>query len=521
MLKESIAEFTDMAQSIKEDTSGLVNSLLREAVAEEYSKIMAEGFDKDDEDEDTEEENEVKDTEIEETDTEDYEDSDTEESDDDEFSEEDVDGEDEEESDDDDEAWDEFDDYKVEGSVEQYDFSKADDDTVVKAYKRLADDDQVVVKLDKQNNTLELKDDSAGVEYLIDLNLDDEDCDGEECSIEIITDDDNINESTMIELVLNEDKDNTGYLGNKYQKQDVLPQLNMTGERTEGTSDWTSDKFPKGKEKRYGKGTGNSTPFTENDELEGEVTEECNVPVKDVDSWGTNGKGKMDSSDKFNDYGVNQKPKTKKVPSWGTDLSEDIEECGGIDEEDNFDDGGSIEEATNVGGAVQQRSKGSKSHIPSGRKKYGPYPKNNVSVAGEYEGDININIKQESMRRKHNQIVAENKEMKKQLKKLTGMMKEAAVTNMSLGQIVKLLNENSTTQDEKQEIYARFNNVKSIKESKDLYNTISLELSKKNKMNINESKQYSVESSQKINENTIYASKDLMTSLDLMHKICK
>lgn len=512
MLKESIAEFTDMAQSIKEDTSGLVNSLLREAVAQEYSKIMAEGFDKDDED--TDEEDEVKDTEIEETDTEDYEESDAEESDEDEssddFEEEDDVEVSEEESDEDDEEWDEFDDYKVEGSVGQYDFSKADDDTLVKAYKRLADEDQVVVKLDKENNTLELKDDSAGVEYLIDLNLDDVDCDGEECSVEIITDDDNINESTMIELVLNEDS-NLGYT-TKYQKNDAMTTPSMK-EPGKNVNDWDAG-VPKGKERPYGKVKTKATPFTENDELEGDVTEECNVPVKDIDSWGTNGKGKMDSSDKFNDYGVNQKPKTKKVPSWGTGLSEDIEECGGLDEED-------IEEG------ILSQSRWDDTHanhnrVPAANSdEYRRAGIQKTSKGAKYRATGGGNGLEESMQRKHNQIVAENKEMKRQLKKLTGMMKEAAVTNMSLGQIVKLLNENSTTQDEKQEIYARFNNVKSIKESKDLYNTISLELSKKNKMNINEGKQYSVESSQKINENTIYASKDLMTSLDLMHKICK
>ena len=44
---------------------------------------------------------------------------------------------------------------------------------------------------------------------------------------------------------------------------------------------------------------------------------------------------------------------------------------------------------------------------------------------------------------------------------------------------------------------------------------------KKNKMNIDEGKQYGVEGSKQINETQIYQSKDLLDSLDLMHRLCK
>ena len=520
MLKESIAEYANIAQSIKENSSDIVNSMLREAVVDEYARIMAEGFDKDEDEEEDfseEENNEVKDTEIENDDADDTEDS---EEIDDEVSEDSFDEEDES----DDEGWDDFDDYKVEGADdddEQYDFSKADDETLVKVYKRLTDSDEVVVKMDKDKSKLELKDNSTGNEYIIDLDMSDDDsCEDEECTFEVVVDDENndINESKkVIEIVLNENS-NLGYT-TTYQKSDAMTTPSMS-EPGKNVNDWDAG-VPKGKERPYGKVKSKATPFTEEDmpDMNGG---ECDAPVKEIPSWGTNGKGKQDNSDKFRDYGVNQYPKTKKVPAWGTELSEGLDECGnGVEECGGFNEGDDLEEATNVGGAVQQRSKGAKSHIPSGRKKYGPYPKNNVSVAGEYEGDININIKQESMNRKHAAIVKENNAMKRQLRKLTGMMEEAAVTNMSLGQIVKLLNENSTTQDEKKEIYARFNEVKTIEESKQLYNTISRELSKRTKMDINEDKQYTTENSQKINENTIYASKDLLTSLDIMHKICK
>ena len=75
--------------------------------------------------------------------------------------------------------------------------------------------------------------------------------------------------------------------------------------------------------------------------------------------------------------------------------------------------------------------------------------------------------------------------------------------------------------DEKKEIIARFGNeANTVEASKTLYESISRELQKKSKMNIDESKEFSVNDN-KINETQIYRSNDILNSLDLMHRICK
>ena len=110
-------------------------------------------------------------------------------------------------------------------------------------------------------------------------------------------------------------------------------------------------------------------------------------------------------------------------------------------------------------------------------------------------------------------------EVEEHIKKV---LEEAAVTNVNLGQIIKLISENSTTKDEKQEIIARFGKeAKTVEQSKQLYETISRELSKNNTMNINEEKQFTTNNSKMINETQIYKSQDVMESLDLMHRLCK
>lgn len=515
MLKESIAEFTNMAQSIKENTSEIVESLLHEATANEFAKILAEDFAKEDEEDETD--FEVKDTDSEQETEEDSYESEEEGSDEPDDFESENDFESEDESEENNEEWDEYEDLKVEGEEDTYDFSNEDDETIVNVYKRLTDSDDVIVKYDKENKKVELKDNAAGTEYLIvldDMVEDEGDCEDGECTFEITseTDENNdINESKMIEIVLTEDN-NLGYT-TKYQKQDAMTTPPMT-EPGKNVNDWDAG-VPKGKERPYGTKKAKTTPFTEENDIQEE-----NAPVKNIPEWGTNGKGKFDKTDKIPNYGVNKPASTKKVPAWGTNLSEEdgLGDLGDLEDSSNAPE---IEEATNVGGAVQQRSTGSKSHIPSGRKKYGPYPKHNVSADGDYVGDVTINITQESMRRKHNKIMQENKALKQSLKKLTEMMEEARVTNASIGLMNKLMTENTVAQDEKKEIYKQFNEVKTVNEAKDLYKRLNRELKKGSKMNIEEDKQFAVENSKIINENTIYASKDLLTSLDLMHKICK
>ena len=127
----------------------------------------------------------------------------------------------------------------------------------------------------------------------------------------------------------------------------------------------------------------------------------------------------------------------------------------------------------------------------------------------------------ESLAKRVNKTIEENKALKKTLNTVMGSLKEAAVTNCNLAQIVKLISENSTTQDEKKEIIGKFaKQAKTVAASKALYESISEDLKKVNKMRLTEGN-LSVESSKKINETTIYKSPDVMESLDLMHRMMK
>ena len=464
-VKESLLDYETLANSLKENTSNAVRDLLNEAVRETYNQILNEEEGDEDEyeveevDDTTSEESNGAETETEadadvETDVDgegeesgEGEEVETVEDDTEEVSDtEDVSSADESESD----EWAEFDKYKI--SDDEYDFSQADDDEIVKVYKLLKDDDQVLVNVDNDTKKVELKDNETGAEYLIDLssfdNSDDLDFGGD-ADGDLNFEDNNMNESRIFEIVLNEYDSHVGYTDN-YQKKDVMT-TPSTEEPGKNVNDWDAG-VPKGKSKPW-VGKGNSKPF------EKKVNEEEGEEVV-------------------------------------------------------------VDEATNVGGFVQQNST-SKSHVPNsnGRKA------RNSSVGGvktKGTADPRYSTNESKMMAKVEKILKENEELKSALGKFKSVLQEAAVTNVNLGQIIKLISENSTTKDEKKEIIARFGTeAKTIEQSKSLYESISRELKKNNKMSIDEDKQFTANSSKMINETQIYQSKDLLDSLDLMYRLCK
>ena len=129
----------------------------------------------------------------------------------------------------------------------------------------------------------------------------------------------------------------------------------------------------------------------------------------------------------------------------------------------------------------------------------------------------------ESIKRKANTIFTENRQLKGLLPKFKQQLQEAIVINQSLGNIVKLLKENATTSEEKQNIIKRFNEVKTCDESNSLYKTISEELSRTHRsQNVeNVFNSQLSEATRHTVETPMYQSDDLSKSLDLMKRLSK
>lgn len=127
-------------------------------------------------------------------------------------------------------------------------------------------------------------------------------------------------------------------------------------------------------------------------------------------------------------------------------------------------------------------------------------------------------------KRKMNKLYEENKQMKAIIPELQKKLMESMVINSSMGYIVRLLNENSTSVDEKREISARFSKVNTLDESKQLYQTISEELKKVNKGNnvdgiFNSQLAESKQAKQSLVETTMYKSEKVNEALDFMKRL--
>jgi hypothetical protein len=509
-VKESLLEYNNLADTLKENTESAVRDLLKETVLEQYAKILTEG---EDEDYDVEEVDDTDSVNASEDDGADVDAADGMESDDavegedDADVADDVDDVDDGEGDDagldtgvdaaedEGEGWSEFDKYKV--SDDEYDFSNAEDEEIVKVYKLLKDDDQVVVT--KTDDKVNIKDNETGAEYLIDLGGDetddvaatadtddfgteddgfgdDEGFGDEEDEFEN-QDDEDMNESRIFEIALNEYNSNVGYTDN-YQSKDVMTNPGMS-EPGKNVNDWDKG-VPKDSKKPWSGKKGDKSenqPFTAE---KGKTVEEE--------------EGMDDAVDTVTEAAI-QELKTRQ---------EHTANVGSTSRTDG-DNG-------------NRRRKGRSFHTAQNGQETGtgdnPYSNNSPK-------DVNVNVKVEGIMRKANKIFNENKQLKSALMQFKHTLEEAAVTNVNLGNIIKLVMENTTSNDEKKEIIARFGNeAKTVEASNTLFENISRDLKKKSKMNIDESREFGVNDN-KINETQIYRSNDILNSLDLMHRICK
>lgn len=499
-VKESLLEYNNLANTLKENTESAVRDLLKETVLEQYAKILTEDEDEDNYDveevDDTDSVNASEDGEAADDAADGMESDDAVEGDEAAAVEEptedvvddvdaDVAGDDATEDEGD--GWSEFDKYKV--SDDEYDFSNAEDDEIVKVYKLLKDDDQVVVT--KNDDKVNIKDNETGAEYLIDLGGDEtddvaatagaedfgtegDDFGGDEGFGGGVDDfenqeDEDMNESRIFEIALNEYNSNVGYTDN-YQSKDVMTNPGMS-EPGKNVNDWDKG-VPKDSKKPW---SGKKGDKSENQPFDAEkgktVEEEENVeePIQEL------------------------KTRQEHTANVGSTSRTD-------------------------GDNGNRRRKGRSFHTAQNGQETvtgdNPYSNNSTS-------DVNVNVKVESIINKANKIFEENKQLKAALMKFRNTLEEAAVTNVNLGNIIKLVMENSTTKDEKQEIIARFGNeAKTVEASNTLFENISRDLKKKSKMNIDESREYAVNEN-KINETQIYRSNDILESLDLMHRICK
>jgi hypothetical protein len=249
-----------------------------------------------------------------------------------------------------------------------------------------------------------------------------------------------------------------------------------------------------------------------------ELTESVNLGYTDnyqdedvMTNDGMNEPGKGKSWDEGAPKGT-EKPWAKKGDSKPFGCSTEV--CEETEFEVELDDEDVVDEATSVS-ARDARTAGNKTHTSEPRRNNLPKGSKRVSANGTYDASV-----VEKIVKKYKVIEEENKQYKNYVEKFKNALQEAVVVNVSLGQIVKLFTENTTTAEEKQSIVNRFNDVKTINESKALYESIKRELNKEQKSSVVIEKRINAtENKSNINETKVYVSNDIKNAIDLMKRM--
>jgi hypothetical protein len=373
-----------------------------------------------------------------------------------------------------DEEWDDLEQYKDEDG--EYDLRSMDKDELVKVLKVMSPDDAVrIVKND--DDSLTVTDETNDEEY--ELELDDDDTDIDEFDTDDATDDDN-------ELEIEVDDDDSDDLGDEeFADDDDLDDDEIEIELDEANLGYTDD---------YQKKTAMTTP-------------DNHEPASSKSTYSMDG-------------GVPTGPEKpwvgpKKKSPYDDEVNEGCDAEGCANEESLQEGGGEF-------GKVAARVSGKQHRNNSNGQGGQPYGGRHNSVAGEYK-DYEPSVS-ESIKKKANQVFTENKQLKSLMGKLQNQVNEALVVNQSLGNIVKIINENTTTANEKKEILRRFNECTTREESNKLYATISEELKRNGKTLTNVADTFNGQLSEARNravETPMYQSQDLSDTLSFMQRLDK
>ena len=362
-----------------------------------------------------------------------------------------------------DDVWDELE--KCKSADGEFDCRGMDDGNLLKVLKAMGPEDGIrVMKNDDGSIAVEVDGDliQGQEEFVIDLDdlLDTEDAIEESCNNEC-------NES------------NTGYTSN-YQKKTAMTTPNNHEPANPKTTYSMDGGVPTGIEKPFAN-QGDKAPYDET------VNEEADFEIVQADET-VNEEAEFEIEQ--DDEQVNEVAST-------TENNPTVRGTGMTHA--NTNSKGKTFRSSSEGG---QRVKGTGENTYSG-------------------GETNESL---DFKRKMNTLYEENKQMKAIIPELQKKLMESMVINSSMGYIVRLLNENSTSIDEKKEISARFSKVNTLDESKQLYQTISEELKKVNKSNningiFNSQLAESKQAKQSLVETTMYKSEKVNETLDFMKRL--
>ena len=411
------------------------------------------------------------------------------------------------------------------------DLTDASDEEILKVFKAMGEDDGIIVKKDGEN--VHLTDDDADVEYLVklgeseedelmqedDMNYDEQDesvddvinaifsDNGDSSDVEDFDDE----EEVVYEITLDDDDEMMD------DDDEMMDDSEMMEDDSEMMEDDDMDDLKNETYKPKGVGMGSGPKFSYKDKAKGGFDEKKKVGPKSVGTGkakfeykkGENmgGKSKVVKAEtKEGDYGMNRGDKSKTMKG-----KEDYTTKKGM----TNSKGEKAFEKTETKEAARTYGMGSK----EGRGLRKGITNNRNYVYGK------SGVKVESTQEEVRMLREKNEEYRKALNVFREKLNEVAIFNSNLAYATRLFTEHSTTKKEKINILRRFDDVETLKESKNLYKSIKDELNTVDTKSINESvatklnKSVSTGSSTTLIESKTYENPQFLRMKDLMGKL--
>ena len=407
------------------------------------------------------------------------------------------------------------------------DLTNASDEEILKVFKAMGENDGIIVK--KDGDDVHLTDSDADVEYLVKLGESEEDMMEEEDDDMMEEYDDMMEEddettNDVIDAIFSgdmsgideeeEDMDEVVYEieMDEEDMDEVVYEIEMDEEDMddEDMDDMTNETY-----KPKGVGIGKGPKFSYKDKAAGGFKEDKKQGPRTMGTGkakfeykkGANMEGKskvVKSETKEGDYGMNKgdKSKTMKGKEDYTTKKGDTLKRKAFEKEET-------KEAARTYGMGSKEGRGLRKGITPNRNY--TYGKNGV--------------KTESTQEEVSMLRQKNDEYRKALNVFREKLNEVAIFNSNLAYATRLFTEHSTTKKEKINILRRFDDVETLKESKNLYKSIKDELAKVDTKSINESvgaklnKSVSTGSSTTLIETKTYENPQLLRMKDLISKL--
>jgi hypothetical protein len=494
LVEEAILQMKNLEEAVAENAKGILASTMRQEIKDLVKESLKEEDDEIEGDDEMEDENEM------------------EMEDEDEMDMDDMDMEDEDEMDMEDE--DEMDMSEPDMEVDTIDLTDQPTSQVLKVFKLLSPEDEIIVTKDKSGN-INLKDSETDKEYMI------------------------VGESDMDFTSMEEEDEDYGMYDEAMVGYDTMEEYEMSEEMDDYSLEEEEDEFEDfGMEETIYEvemEDGMDLSMEDEDEMDMEDMDiEYELEMDDDSDYMMESKKSMKPKGMdFGDaksYKISGKPnmeggfkvvKTNADTTMGTGSAKSFKYGKGENLDGEFKIKPKMKKAESKEGMMKMPKK---METKEASRTYGNGSK---SGRGLRKGITpNRNLTFESTESKELNLLREkNEEYRKALNIFRNKLNEVAIFNSNLAYATRLFTEHSTSKQEKINILKRFDGVETLKESKNLYKVIKDELSNTSTQQVNESVERSIQktpstgSAVNLIESKTYENPQFMRMKDLMSKL--